>query len=352
MTFFTFPRVTVAAAHVSSVYFKVGETINKLEEYVHLASKQGAKLVAFGESFLPGFPVWNLVLSPLDQHDLHHRLYEASIPVPSTMTEQLGEIARKNEIFLSVGICEKSAESVGTLWNTNLVFDDRGILQRKHRKLVPTFAEKLTWANGDASGLRTLATKSVGRIGALICGENTNTLARFTLLAQGEQVHISTYPPCWPTSRQTSSNYSLTEAIKIRAAAHAFEGKVFNVVSSCCKDQSLIDLISSYDSSARPVLEEAPSSVSLIVGPEGEMIGEPLDTREGLVVGELDLSRGLYWKQIHDITGGYNRFDIFRLSVDHRIQSPFQDLQTATQISRETLSDPVEHDTLKDSRSS
>ena len=81
------------------------------------------------------------------------------------------------------------------------------------------------------------------RLGALICGENTNTLARFALLAQGEQVHIATYPPAWPTRRPgASQNYNLTEAIRIRSAAHAFEGKVFNVVASCA-----LDMTNAYD---------------------------------------------------------------------------------------------------------
>ncbi|GJQ14410.1 hypothetical protein GpartN1_g6201.t1 [Galdieria partita] len=311
-----FPKVTVAAAHVSSVYFDIEKSLKKLEEYAVQAARRGAVLIAFGESFLPGFPVWNLVLSPLDQHELFQKLYETSVEVPSDITEEIGRIARENNIYISVGVTERSKHSLGTLWNTNLLFDDKGNLERKHRKLVPTFAEKLTWSNGDGSGLEVLGNKQLGRIGVLICGENTNTLARFALIAQGEQIHISTYPPCWPTTRNSKNNYSLGEAIRIRAAAHAFEGKLFNIVASCCKDQSLIDIVSEYDNSARSVLESAPCSVSMIVGPQGEIIGEPLSNEEGLVLAEINLSQGIFWKKIHDITGGYNRFDIFHLSVN------------------------------------
>src|SRR5277367_1688978 len=97
---------------------------------------------------------------------------------------------------LSVDVTEKATESTGTMWNTNLLFDADGTLLNRHRKLVPTWAEKLTWANGDASNLRVEQTE-LGKLGILICGENTNTLARFALLAQGEQVHIASYPPAW-----------------------------------------------------------------------------------------------------------------------------------------------------------
>jgi len=319
----SFPRVTVAAAHVSPIYFNIEKTLEKIESYVIQAARQGAALVAFGESFLPGFPVWNLVLSPLDQHELFQRLYETSVEVPSNITEEIARVARENNIYISIGITERSKHSVGTLWNSNLVFDNKGNLKRNHRKLVPTFAEKLTWANGDGSGLEVLETTALGRVGTLICGENTNTLARFSLIAQGEQVHISTYPPCWPTSRNSHSNYSLEEAIRIRAAAHAFEGKLFNIVASCCKDPSLVQLISEYDPSVRSVLESAPPSVSMIVGPQGETLGQPLSTKEGLVVAEIDLSQGIFWKKIHDISGGYNRFDVFHLSVNFSSLQPF-----------------------------
>src|SRR5207247_8186506 len=142
-----------------------------------------------------------------------------------------------HNVFLSVGVTEKSSLSMGTMWNSNLLIDPSGLLLNRHRKLVPTWAEKLTWAYGDAEYLRVEQTR-LGRLGALICGENTNTLARFALLAQGEQVHLATYPPVWPFRRPSKpSTYDLTEAIRIRSAAHAFEGKVFNVVASCILDE-------------------------------------------------------------------------------------------------------------------
>ncbi|EME27539.1 Nitrilase 3 [Galdieria sulphuraria] len=350
-----FPNVTVAAAHVSSVYFDVEKSLEKLEAYAIQAARQGAALIAFGESFLPGFPVWNLVLSPLDQHELFKKLYETSVEVPSDITEKIARIARENRIHISVGITERSKHSLGTLWNSNLIFDDKGILKRKHRKLVPTFAEKLTWSNGDGSGLEVLATNQLGRVGALICGENTNTLARFSLIAQGEQIHISTYPPCWPITRKSSTNYSLDEAIRIRAAAHAFEGKLFNIVACCCKDQSLIDIVSEYDTSARNVLEFSSPSISMIVGPQGEIIGEPLSKEEGLVVAEINLSQGIFWKKIHDITGGYNRFDVFHLSVNFSSEEPIDDSQRkvhlSTSQSNSNHSTEIEDQVEKDVRS-
>jgi predicted amidohydrolase len=210
----------------------------------------------------------------------------------------------------------EKGESLGTMWNTNLLFDKNGVLLNKHRKLVPTWAEKLTWACGDGSSLRVASTE-IGRIGALICSENTNPLARFTLLAQGEQIHIATYPPIWPFKRQASTGgYKLTEAIRIRAAAHSFEGKVFTVVSSCFLDKYTIEEVSKGDPEIENILENSSRPITMICGPTGDIVAEQPMDREGIITADIDLSSIIEQKEIHDIIGYYNRFDIFHLEVD------------------------------------
>lgn len=102
--------------------------------------------------------------------------------------------------MVSIGINERSPASVGCLFNRNVLLDEDGSVLNHRRKIVPTFYEKLTWSAGDGAGLRVCDT-SCGRVGMLICGENTNPLVRYTLMAQGEQLHIASYPPLWPTSR-------------------------------------------------------------------------------------------------------------------------------------------------------
>jgi aliphatic nitrilase len=171
-----------------------------------------------------------------------------------------------------------------------------------HRKLVPTFYEKLVWANGDARGLRVVAT-DIGRVGMLICGENTNPLSRFALMAEGEQVHISTYPPCWPTRSTQSGGYDLRRAIEIRAGAHAFEAKVFNIVSSAFADKNLKETVARGDKAILEIIEGSPRSVSMILDPAGEAIGGPLSDSEGIVYAEIDTSRAVEPKQFHDVTG-------------------------------------------------
>ena len=323
MTEESYPRFKVAAVQGAPAYIDREETIETASRLTKEAKSKGAKLVVFGESFIPCFPVWNLLLRPIEQHKLYKTLYDNAIELNSDAFKKLSEIAASNNVYLSVGITEKSQKSIGTLWNTNLLFSPAGLLLNVRRKLVPTWAEKLTWANGDGSGLSAIRTE-IGNLGVLICGENTNTLARFSLLAQGENVHIATFPTSWPFERPGSKDYNLTDAIRIRAAAHSFEGKIFTVVASCVISSDAMNFLAKYDSSISEILEKAAPPVTAVFGPTGEYIAEPLIGKEGMVIAEIDLAECIKWKEIHDITGGYNRFDIFSLRLNKRSLKPIE----------------------------
>jgi nitrilase len=319
-----FPRFRAAAVQAAPVFLDREATLDKMGPLVAEAAQEGAELVVFGESFLPGFPVWNLVLAPVDQHPFFRALYENALLVPGPQTERLADLARRHGVHLSVGVTERSPVSMGALYNTNLLFDREGRLINRHRKLVPTWAEKLTWANGDASDLRPVET-DIGRIGTLICGENTNTLARYALLAQGEQVHIASYPPAWPFRRTGAANgYDLRRAIEIRSAAHAFEGKVFNVVAAAVLGDDAVELVAQGDERVEELLRSAPVPVSLVVGPNGDVRGGPLVGDEGIVYADVDIAESIEAKQAHDIVGYYQRFDLFSLRLDQRPQRPIE----------------------------
>jgi nitrilase len=318
----SFPSFRAAAVQASSCFLDREATLTKLESLAGEAARGGARLVVFPESFVPGFPLWNLVLAPVDQHRFFRALYEQSVVVPGVHTERLAACARREGVYLSVGLTERSRVSMGGLYNTNLLFSPAGEFLQRHRKLVPTWAEKLTWAPGDASQLRPVDTE-LGRIGTLICGENTNPLARYTLLAQGEQVHVSTYPPAWPSRRRGDGrNYDLTRAIEIRAAAHAFEGKVFNIVAAGALDHATVEAIARVDPSVEDIFAGAPPPVSMILDPSGELCSKRLEGEEGIVYGDIDIAESIEAKQIHDVIGQYQRFDLFSLRVDQRPQEP------------------------------
>jgi len=318
----TYPKFKVCAAHVAPVFLDTLATIDKACALIAEASHAGAKLIAFPESFVPGFPVWAAVQAPIKSHDFFKRLAANSIEVSGPEVTALCAAARDNSIVVSIGISERSLVSVGCLWNTNLLINADGNLVNHHRKLVPTFYEKLIWANGDGAGLRVCNT-DIGKIGMLICGENTNPLARYSLIAQGEQVHISSYPPVWPTRPANEpGRYDLASAIRIRAGAHSFEGKVFNVVSSGFLDKSTLDALRTIDRGSLETLENSPQAVSMVLGPSGEIISDTLSEAEGLLYQEIDIAQCVEPKQFHDVVGYYNRFDVFELNVTRKRLTP------------------------------
>ncbi|MBU2694983.1 carbon-nitrogen hydrolase family protein [Pimelobacter sp. 30-1] len=311
------PLVRVAAVQAAPVFLDRDATLDKVESLVAEAAAGGAELVVFGESFVSGFPIWGSVLPPVDQHELHQRLVESSITVPGPHARRLGEIAARHDVVLSVGVNERAAHSLGQVFNANLVFDRTGALVNHRRKLVGTWHERLTWSHGDAHGLEPIELDG-WFLGALICGENTNTLAKYTLLAQGERLHIATYPPAWPFDQRTDApEYDLAESIRLRSAAHSFEGKVFTVVAATVLDQEAVDAVAQGDERVEKLLWATPT-VSMVVGPRGEIVAGPPENSEGIVTATVDLNEEIILKRAHDIVGTYNRFDIFDVRVDKR----------------------------------
>ena len=238
-----YPSYKVAAAHVAPVFMDVEATVDKACSLIREAAGNGAQLVVFPEVYVPAFPLWCSLQAPIHNHDLFRALAASSIRVPGPELEMVADTARDAGVFVSLGFNEGTEASVGCIWNSNVLIGDDGSILCHHRKIVPTFYEKLVWAPGDGAGLQVSDTR-IGRLGMLICGENTNPLARYTLMAQGEQVHMSTYPSMWPThDPATGDNYDLEHAIKIRAGAHSFEGKAFNIVASGFLDKKTRDLL-------------------------------------------------------------------------------------------------------------
>ncbi|MER7704000.1 carbon-nitrogen hydrolase family protein [Kitasatospora sp. NPDC097605] len=311
------PRFTAAAVQAAPVYLDTAATVDKAVALIHEAAGHGASLVVLPEVFVPGYPYWNWTMNPVQGSPWYERLYRASVDVPGPHVDTLRAAARRAGAVVVIGVNERGPDSLGVLHNTLLVIDADGELIGVHRKLVPTWAEKLTWTPGDGSTLRVHRT-AVGPLGALACGENTNPLARFTLLAQGELLHAASYIAL-PVAPE---DYDMAEAIALRAAAHCFEGKVFTVVSCSTLSPEIVEAVAGEDQQLRKRLARPRSALSGIFGPDGRAVGEPLVDEEGIVYAEIDLGRCVQPKQMHDIVGHYNRFDVFRLQVDNRPLRP------------------------------
>lgn len=318
----TLVKTKVAAAHIAPVFLDKKATTAKAISWIDEAAKKGAQLVVFPESFIPGFPIWAALWAPLHNHDLFSQFVETSLFVDGPEIQAICQQAKKSQIFISLGFSERSSSSVGCIWNSNLLISNRGEILVHHRKLVPTFFEKLIWAPGDGAGLR-VAHTPIGNIGGLICGENTNPLARYALMTQQEQIHISSWPPIWPTRNPSdSANYNNLQANRIRASAHSFEAKCFGIVCAGFMDKAMFNFLVQRDASIAPILEKTPGAESFFVNPTGSQFGDTLSQTEGLIYAEFDLNQCIEPKQFHDVVGYYNRFDIFELHVNAKRIEP------------------------------
>jgi aliphatic nitrilase len=305
-----FNKFKAATVQTSPVFLNEEKTIDKAITFIKEASENGANLIAFPEVFVSGYPYWNWIMTPVQGSKWYEKLYKSAITADGSEVKRICDAAKEFNIHIVIGINERGP-SFGEIYNTNLIINNLGNLIGKHTKLVPTWAEKLTWSSGDGSSLKVYKTE-IGPIGTLACGENTNTLARFALLAQGELIHVANYIslPVAPP------DYDMAEAIKIRAAAHSFEGKLFTIVSCSTISQEIKDALREDVPNVDELLTRKNSAFSGFIGPNGAVIGTPLIDDEGIVYADIDLEKCIQPKQMHDILGHYNRFDIFDLRIN------------------------------------
>nr|WP_113864935.1 carbon-nitrogen hydrolase family protein [Brenneria salicis]NMN90641.1 aliphatic nitrilase [Brenneria salicis ATCC 15712 = DSM 30166]RBP66863.1 aliphatic nitrilase [Brenneria salicis ATCC 15712 = DSM 30166]RLM32155.1 aliphatic nitrilase [Brenneria salicis ATCC 15712 = DSM 30166] len=314
--------IKVAAAHIAPVFLNKIKTTEKAIAIIQEASRNGAKLIVFPESYIPAFPVWASFRAPIDNHSLFQNMVQESIYADGAEIEMIKHAATQCGVFVSMGFSERSRHSVACLWNSNVLISDEGVVLNHHRKLVPTFFEKMIWASGDGAGLKVAETR-IGNIGALICGENTNPLARYSLIAQSEQIHISTWPALWPTRRPGDGvNFDNVAANRLRASAHSFEAKAFSVICAGYMDDYMVDFLGAVDPQARDILQRSPRGATMFVNPRGEAIGDCLSDEEGIAYAVFDLDACIEPKQFHDVSGYYNRFDVFSMRVNRERLEP------------------------------
>ncbi|TFL14814.1 carbon-nitrogen hydrolase family protein [Pusillimonas caeni] len=331
------PQVKVAAVQAAPVFLDTEATVDKACALIAEAARNGAQLVAFPEVFVSGYPYWSWIMSPVQGSPWFDKLCRSAIEIPGPEIQRLAHSAKQHGVHVVIGVNERNPAGIATVYNTMVFIGPDGKLLGRHRKLVPTWAEKLTWTNGDGSSLRVYDT-AIGKLGGLACGENTNTLARFSLLAQGELLHVAAYIslPVAPP------DYDMAEAIKVRGMAHSFEGKVFTVISCSTVSEEIIQAMIAEVPESEAMLRRKNSAFSGVIGPDGRVVGEPLIDDEGIVYADADLSRCLQPRQMHDIIGHYNRFDIFDLRVNRRPQQAAQFMNDVQEPERPKDESPEE----------
>jgi predicted amidohydrolase len=302
--------VRAAVVQAASVGFDRDRTLAKAEALTREAAGRGARLVVFPEAFVGGYPRGSsfgaVVGSRTEEgREEFRRYWEGAVDVPGPAVEQLGQMAADSGVFLVVGVIERDS---GTLYCTVLFFDDDGAYLGKHRKLMPTAAERLVWGFGDGSTLPVFDTP-LGRLGAVICWENYMPLLRTAMYAKGIELY------CAPTADARPSWQSTIRHI-------ALEGRCFVLSANQFTRRS--DLPGPH-----PLPDDDPDAVicnggSVIVDPLGEVLAGPLTDGEGILVADLDRGQIVRGKFDFDAVGHYARPDVFSLTVDESPRPPVQ----------------------------
>jgi len=302
--------VKVAVIQMSPVFLDKTASWKKLKMLILEAIDEGASIITWGETIIPGYPIWMGLTDSArwnnpDQKRAYSTYVREAVALDDPIVEEMSNISSEHKVMLMGGILEKEGSSV---YATLLTIGFEGEILGRHRKIKPTFDERLLWADGDIEGLRTYETPE-GRIGGLNCWENWIPLTRAALHQEGEMIHVAVWP----------GSYSLTKDI---SKFMALEGRSW-ILSACgvYRGEGLAHL-SLDDFPMRDEILKAGgihSGGSLIVNPNGEVIAGPLpDYEEGILYAEVDRRTVLEERQNFDYSGHYSRPDILKLSKSNK----------------------------------
>tara|TARA_R110002072_G_scaffold106447_1_gene232450 strand:- start:106529 stop:107491 length:963 start_codon:yes stop_codon:yes gene_type:complete len=306
--------LNVALAQISPVWLNKQATLQKIENQIKEAADNSTELVVFGEALLPGYPFW-LALTDGAHWDtkinkeLHAHYVRNAVTIENGDLDSICELAQKHKIAIYLGVIERPTDRGGHSIYASLVYiSENGKIQSVHRKLQPTYDERLTWAPGDGHGLRVHKLKEF-TVGGLNCWENWMPLPRAALYGQGENLHVAV----WPGSDHNTKD--ITRFIARESRSFVISVSSLMTVSDFPDDTPHLDLI----------LENAPKVLanggSCIAGPDGEWIIEPILNEEGNSYHTLNFNRVYEERQNFDPVGHYSRPDVTKLTVNTERQS-------------------------------
>lgn len=317
--------IRAAAVQISPVLYSREGTVERVVAKIEQLSRQGVQFAVFPETVIPYYPYFAFVQRPFEMRPQHLTLMEQAVAIPSPEIDAIAAAARQAAMVVSIGVTERDG---GSLYNTQLLFDADGNLLQRRRKVMPTYHERMVWGQGDGSGLRAVDS-AVGRVGQLACWEHYIPLARYALIADGEQIHAG----MWPGS---FAGDLFAEQAEISVRNHALEAAAFVVNATAWLDADQQAQIMA--DTGCPVGPISGGCFTAIISPHGELLGDPLRSGEGEVIADLDFSVIDARKSQMDAVGHYSRPDLLSLLVDRtpraHVRDRFEEQADAQEVDR------------------
>jgi nitrilase len=315
----TVPRQPFKAAAVQAapVFLDVDATVNKGISLIEEAADEGAKLIAFPETWIPGYPWWIWLDSPAWGMQFVQRYHDNSLVLESPQVRRFMDAAREKDIHIVLGYSEKAG---GSLYMGQMVIDRKGKIVATRRKLKPTHVERTVFGEGDGSHLA-VHQLDIGRVGALNCWEHLQPLTKYAMFSMQEEIHVASWPSF---SLYRGMAYALGPELNTAASQmYAAEGQCFVLAACGTVSPEMIEMLC--DTPAKRELLRPGGGFSMIFGPDGQPLAEPLpEDSEGLIYAEIDLGMISIAKSAADPVGHYSRPDVTRLLLNTSPSPPVE----------------------------
>jgi nitrilase len=318
----TYPSVKVAAVQAAPVFLDREASTEKACRLIKQAGAEGAKIIVFPEGFIPSHPVWYHFHVGTDKQaiKLSVELFKNSVEIPGPDIDALCNAAKDAGAYVIMGLCERLSGTTGTMFNTQVFLGPNGKYLGKHQKIMPTVGERFVHKGGYGDTLKAFDSE-YGPISALMCSENSNPLAIFTLMAEGTRIHAMSWPNYWGLASPP-----MRDCVSIASLNFAWSAKAY-VISACSTvDQDMIDKMNLNDDQRAFLNRPEICGGSMIVAPNAKIIAGPMGNEEGIIYADINLENCVRGKVNIDFAGHYNRPDIFELRVKRDNPSIFTDL--------------------------